>query len=157
MRPIDADGRFFLWPFVTCVRHMCDSGAPPDDRVRQTRDSSGARLALPSAQVLLRCSLQAAFGRSQHDVRIGGHGMRGRVSDPFRPLRAARIPNASGFAGRWLQAGSNVDVSRPASLSSSCQPQQRQVRNWGLAPHRGFTHRLADSIAQRLTSRACSG
>ena len=28
--------------------------------------------------------------------------MRGRVSDPFQPLRAAHIPNAPGFAGGWL-------------------------------------------------------
>jgi TrmH family RNA methyltransferase len=28
--------------------------------------------------------------------------MRGRVSAPFKPLRAAHIPNAPGFAGGWL-------------------------------------------------------
>ena len=28
--------------------------------------------------------------------------MRGRVSDPLQPLRAAHIPNAPGFAGGWL-------------------------------------------------------
>ena len=28
--------------------------------------------------------------------------MRGRVGDPFQPLRAAHIPNAPGFAGGWL-------------------------------------------------------
>ena len=39
--------------------------------------------------------------------------MRGRVSDPFRPLRAARIPNASGLlpgdgckrAPTWMSPG----------------------------------------------------
>jgi hypothetical protein len=29
--------------------------------------------------------------------------MRGRVSDPFQPLRAAHIPNAPGFARGWLR------------------------------------------------------
>ena len=33
--------------------------------------------------------------------------MRGRVSDPFQPLRAAHITKAPGFAGGWLPSTFN--------------------------------------------------
>jgi len=36
--------------------------------------------------------------------------MRGRVSDPFQPLRAAHIPNAPGSAGGWLPSSSRLSV-----------------------------------------------
>ena len=35
--------------------------------------------------------------------------MRGRVSDPNQPLRAAHITNAPGFAGGWLLAQAAVE------------------------------------------------
>jgi Transposase DDE domain len=57
--------------------------------------------------------------------------MRGRVSDPFQPLRAAQITNAPGFAGGWL----------PACLRRPRLPRvQRHHR--GRAPQaRDFTNR----------------
>jgi hypothetical protein len=46
--------------------------------------------------------------------------MRGRVSDPFQPLRAAHIPNAPGSAGGWLP------VILPTTGMSALRNQGRQ-------------------------------
>ena len=46
--------------------------------------------------------------------------MRGRVSDPFQPLRAAHIPNAPGFAGGWLPGPHSDDLALVPRLAVSC-------------------------------------
>ncbi len=68
--------------------------------------------------------------------------MRGRVSDPLQPLRAAHIPNAPGFAGGWLPALMVGD--RTASMSCRCT-----LHFWSLAVKVRFVPVTVSSPADR--------
>ena len=64
--------------------------------------------------------------------------MRGRVSDPLQPLRAARIPNAPGFAGGWLPQHINFPtcIKIPYGLRGTLirpEPKGKPLHCWLLA------------------------
>lgn len=55
--------------------------------------------------------------------------MRGRVSDPFQPLRAAHKMNAPGFAGGWLLVRA-APPDAPASRVSTSRAKSVDERIW---------------------------
>jgi hypothetical protein len=51
--------------------------------------------------------------------------MRGRVSDPYQPLRAAHITDAPGFAGGWLPATRQTDFAAAVFIAAMARPTTR--------------------------------
>lgn len=98
-------GPAFLGPRV--LRLDTVSGRGSDPRVHQESGERGRK-----------AGATRPVEMSNHRQVV--HEMRGRVSDPFRPLRAARIPNAPGLAGGWLLRPTPPRSERSYASSERC-------------------------------------